>query len=841
MTKSPVIRIIACELIISGIISAVITATHHYELLLTISLLYILIGRVCLWAADKPVFTNKFNLFVSSQFGRIASFTPIILISLFLLFFNPGKTVVLSISFLLLSDWLIGIQLIWLSDHNRLNELSDESSRRGNALSFLSLLFTYGFLLIPSRIPSLLSGAPIDQPVEFIIAVIVIPTVWIINRQFFFSKILLTILLALLIIKAMVCVLLPQGGLGIQVFTSPQAISNGQWQPTYDTWLNTSYSTIMQGPYKSMREFPVEWVNNRHGFDFDQFWMALEVTGTIQLYDEGKLVFVVRGAKQIELAVTDTNTGQSISAVFVNDFEKLNSDFYRQLPTSDTFDIHGTVLFTKFGEARFEPVLIYPDGSTNSVFKNAGVWLSQDDMLPQNQMSFFENLLNLLSVIFIALITYGIIEGVTSLYLKLHLSTIDIYLVFSILAVYHLSTLIEKPKMPFFTISILIILTTIKVFDFKFSPSYPNFKSYVIFTGLIFLLGYLSLDINNLKSIVTLPPAQDGLEYQTFGRNIFVHKDVLLEQTPPRAYKVLFPYIVGVLHTLFGQSTAAQFILSAWCAVLSAALTFDLAKKFQLSQKNAFLASNLFLIILCTPSSYIYYFRFGLIEPIAILCLLTVLFFALERKTANMRLAAILTVLFRWDYLGIVLAALILTHSPISGRMKTAWKQLFEWANQNIKAIIFHILLVILFPILIIAGYFFFTPNYMLNASDVEQSSLSSMLEGFMRVMIGGSFRDLREIFIQGSFSFLAIVLPLFAGLIISFLAIFYRQGIFSKIDLRLALLVPSILPAYIAVRPAAYFPRFSFPILALDILLIGMFLHQLKNKLDATSNWKIE
>lgn len=173
--------------------------------------------------------------------------------------------------------------------------------------------------------------------------------------------------------------------------------------------------------------------------------------------------------------------------------------------------------------------------------------------------------------------------------------------------------------------------------------------------------------------------------------------------------------------------------------------------------------------------------------------------------------------------------------------MKTAWKQLFEWANQNIKAIIFHILLVILFPILIIAGYFFFTPNYMLNASDVEQSSLSSMLEGFMRVMIGGSFRDLREIFIQGSFSFLAIVLPLFAGLIISFLAIFYRQGIFSKIDLRLALLVPSILPAYIAVRPAAYFPRFSFPILALDILLIGMFLHQLKNKLDATSNWKIE
>jgi Ni,Fe-hydrogenase I cytochrome b subunit len=140
-----------------------------------------------------------------------------------------------------------------------------------------------------------------------------------------------------------------------------------------------------------------------------------------------------------------------------------------------------------------------------------------------------------------------------------------------------------------------------------------------------------------------------------------------------------------------------------------------------------------------------------------------------------------------------------------------------------------HAVVVILPPALVITGYFFFIPNYMLNAGDTAQQSIHTLLEGFMRVLIGGSFTEFQKKIIQNSYEFFLIVIPLAAGFVISLLSIFHRRGIFAKIDLRLALLIPSILPAYIVVRPAAYFPRFSFPILALDLLLIGMFLYHLQ------------
>lgn len=842
MTKSPttLLRLISFEMILSGIISAIFTAIQRYEMFLGMSLLVVFAGGFCLWVAARPLLVNKFEAAVSSRFGKIASFTPVALLGLFLFFFEPVKTALLSISPVLLSIWLIGPQLIWFSSQ-KLEHTLEIGLIQEKKSSLLALLFACGFLLIPSNIPSLSNGIPLDQPFEFISATLLIPIAWIVNKRFFSNKAMIKVFMALFVIKLLIWVFMPQGGLGVRVFTSPQAMSNGQWESAYTAWLNTSYSNVMQAPYKSMREFPVEWANNRSDFDFDQFWMTLEVNGTIHLYDEGRLVFLVQGAKEAQFEMADADTGIKTPAMLVDDFKTLDAGLYNQLPEYAAFDLRGTVLYAKFGEARLEPALLYSDGSVKPLFENAGVWLSQEDTLSQGRVVFFDNLLNFLASVFAAVIFLGALQGLANLHSKNQLSTVDVYLAVSSPAVYFLSSSFDKPQAPLLIIFTLAVVAGVKTLDFKFNPSQPNFKSYIVFAGTVFLLGYLTLDINNLRSIATLPPAQDGLEYQTFARNIFVGGDVFLEQTPPRAYKVLFPYVVGTLHTFFGQSTAAQFVLNAWCALLSAALTFTLARKFQLPLQTALLASISFLIILCLPSSYIYYFRFGLIEPIAILCLLATLVFALERQINKMRWMAILTVLFRLDYVGVILAAIILAYDPMIGGIKSAWSQLFGWIRENAKDIAAHILMVVSLPFLIIAGYFLFMPGYKLNAGDVKQTSLSSMLEGFMRVLVGGNFHDFQDKASQGSFEFLLILIPLAAGSIISLLSIFHRRGIFAKIDLRLALLIPAILPAYIAVRPAAYFPRFSFPILALDILLVGMFLHHLGSKMTKTSNWKSE
>jgi hypothetical protein len=202
------------------------------------------------------------------------------------------------------------------------------------------------------------------------------------------------------------------------------------------------------------------------------------------------------------------------------------------------------------------------------------------------------------------------------------------------------------------------------------------------------------------------------------------------------------------------------------------------------------------------------------------------LFFAMKRRRLEMTLAAILTVLLRLDYLGLVLASFLLQADPLTGNFSSAWASLWSWLSRNLKPMFTFTLAVILPPLLVVTAYFIFIPNYMLSASDVSQSSILSMLDGFMRVLFGGNINDFNEKISQGSFEFLLIVLPLAFGFGISMLSIFLRRGLFAAMDLRLALLIPAILPAYIAVRPAAYFPRFSFPLLALDITLLGMVLY---------------
>ncbi|MBK9207096.1 MAG: hypothetical protein IPL71_01800 [Anaerolineales bacterium] len=84
--------------------------------------------------------------------------------------------------------------------------------------------------------------------------------------------------------------------------------------------------------------------------------------------------------------------------------------------------------------------------------------------------------------------------------------------------------------------------------------------------------------------------------------------------------------------------------------------------------------------------------------------------------------------------------------------------------------------------------------------------------------------KDLREKFAESPLDVLLISTPLLIGFMLVLASVFLRVGIFKKLDLRLGLLALSLLPAYIVVRPAAYFPRFSLPLLSLDLIVISYF-----------------
>ncbi len=78
---------------------------------------------------------------------------------------------------------------------------------------------------------------------------------------------------------------------------------------------------------------------------------------------------------------------------------------------------------------------------------------------------------------------------------------------------------------------------------------------------------------------------------------------------------------------------------------------------------------------------------------------------------------------------------------------------------------------------------------------------------------------------------------PLLVGFLLVFASVFLRAGIIKKLDLRLGLLTLSLLPAYIIVRPTVYLPRFSLPLLPLDLIIISLFLHQLRLRKHSTGN----
>jgi hypothetical protein len=99
------------------------------------------------------------------------------------------------------------------------------------------------------------------------------------------------------------------------------------------------------------------------------------------------------------------------------------------------------------------------------------------------------------------------------------------------------------------------------------------------------------------------------------------------------------------------------------------------------------------------------------------------------------------------------------------------------------------------------------------------------VLEGLIRIIAGGTIIDLREKFTVAPMDVLLITIPLLAGFLIVVASVFLRTGVFKKLDLRLGLLALSLLPAYLIVHPTGYLPRFSLPLLPLDLIVIGLFL----------------
>ncbi len=819
------IYLISIETMIAGIVTAISAARQGSVTITGVASVIAIAGAISLIV--PKMFSEHLNVpptildILQIWFIQFIPATVIFVITILLFSMNLSTKVAWILFPLLFWFWLVGVEYLLFFPVKKTAAQIVELDIRQKRLAFLSLLFAFGIVAIPSHIPSLLDGIPWETPFEFVLVILLLPFTFITGKRFLAKGVVVSTLGFLFTLKIIAMLFLPQTGLGIRAFSSQETLASGNWEKSYSTFLNPLYTQVIQQPYLSNREFPIEWINHK-GFEPEQFWVALEVNGFVHLKENERLVFIVEGARQAQVEMIDVVNQKTTSAIILENYQRVGANLFQAVPNMRDFKLQGILTFKRFGQYHVEPLILYPDGSTKSALTLSRIWVSPTNI----NFSFFQLLLNFIGLSLAGIFVIGLVFGLVDLYRSNKISAIDVYLAATALPAFYIANLIPKSELNIAIIYLISVLAVVKIIEHSVSQREYSWKELLLSIGPAFLLMLLVLDIQNLRDVTIFPQNQDGLEYQIFARNIFVRGDVFLTETPPRAYKILFPYLVGIVHTFFGQSASAQLFLNAWCAILSSAIILNLMKHNNISASIALLISLALPLILCLPSSYIYYYRFGLIEPVAILFLLLTCYFAIKQKIGAMFITGMLTVLLRLDYLGLVLAAIMLTSPPILGSTRAAWKQFSSWFRVNAKLIVAYALAICFPPLLIISGYFLLTPHYTLNFSDTYQVSPASISEGLMRVVIGGNLNELKTKFAENFLDASLTVFPLILGFLIALATIFFRKGIFEKIDLRWALLIPSILPAYLVVRPAAYFPRFSFSILPFDLVMIGSFLY---------------
>ncbi|MBI5951535.1 MAG: hypothetical protein HY865_07740 [Chloroflexi bacterium] len=831
------IYLASIEFLLSGTITAFLAVRQGLEATLIISILIAFAGLsgifIPVLLKQRDNIEKRVMDISKGMIVRSLPFIIIFLLAAFFCFANPDAHTALLLSPLFVCGWLIGVELLLLFDPAQSYEEGGSvrpADSKKKVIGITSALLAYGFLLLPSHIPTWLDGIPWDTSIEFVFGAFALPLIFITGWKFFAKRFYIFSFGFLLLVKFVLFSLLPQAGLGIYAFSNEESFLTSQWERSYQTLAIPGYTEVINRPYYGLREFPIEWINKRFGFEENEFWLKLELSGYINLQKNERLVFIAQGARSIQVEFLDTNTQETVPIEFIEKIEDANDKLYESIPNTREVKIQGTLLFDIYGTMRLEPIILYADGSTKSPFKSTRIWTTLDGAnYPVNQVNTFSLILDTLSLLFMSLILVGLSIGIRTLWKDGKISMIDLYLASSGLPLFFVVMLVHKQYMNVLALSILLVFFAVKSIELSLRQCHMSGKVFLFSVGIATLFMFIALDIHELRMVNSFPTFHDGHEYQIFAHNIYVNQDIFLVNTPPRAYKVLFPYIVGALHVLFGQSVTPQLFFYAWCAVLSSAILIEIAKELRMTIKASLIAAVYYLLTLFLPSLYMYYFRFGLIEPFSTASLFLTIYFAIKRQRFNMFLTGMVTVLLRLDYLGITFSAILLMSDPMVGAQKATWVQFFDWLKKSWKLLIAYAVALCLPAFIFVLGYFLFTPDYKLNAADTDQTSLMSVVEGMVRVIAGGTPGDLREKISDAPTDVFLIYLPLLFGFSLVLASVFLRTGILKQLDLRLGLIALSLLPAYIFVRPTVYLPRFSLPLLPIDLILISLFLHQLR------------
>lgn len=762
-----------------------------------------------------------------------------------------------------------------------------KTSKNRPVLLGLSIVFFVLVIALPSGIPALFDGLPWTGRFESLVVVILIPFLLILGWRFLSFRMCTIFLACILSLKVFAFIAFPSGGLLIKVKPSfpaeklywdagycsnfyemngrkhvadscenrrPFSYREGGWVETFATIWNQDASGILTKPLTHKREFPLDWTIRFPIEEFDNLNPTLLIEGTLILPKGKSFALVAEGLEGGNL-IAKNRDNQSFILQPAKNFEEATQQQY-QLPIGERWQISGELNYMG-KDWSLIPLLVGEHGQVSSSLGRDTFWQEKSVFfMSTGKIQLYKYLSWVMDVsICVFFLIWGfwtarfqIQEQVLTLPLALFsFFSASLPIILSsqltyILNLVHLSDVTQVSHLGVFTTitGVGFLLWSYLREDYRsFLPDRIGRTIFILFgpAMLFFFVDRWWLEIGQWTWAFTIPDDFDS--YQYFARRIIVGGQWLDGGESALMGRELYPYVVAIIHGLFGQTVFAQHMLDAWSVLGASVLLALLAIKFRLSSFTAYITSIVFLMAYLI-GSFRYHIGRSMSETTAMIFMLLTAWLLLKAREGGVTrivLATFFGILSYWtrqNFLGVIAMLAFLTLEPTTGPAGS-WKDYWSRFQLSWKPIIWYwtgglligVLGLCLRSWLLGAGFVVLYTGH-----PAIMSSFDRLPTAFYLILTGNHWPQLPAI--------TSFVLT--SGAVVGLIALVRQRKLFFNFPLSLSVALLGLLVVYIFISPTAYPPRHSIHLLPLAVLSLMVLFnncfkdHPIISKFDAKS-----
>ena len=722
-------------------------------------------------------------------------------------------------------------------------------------------------MALPSGVPAWFDGLPWTNGLETLTVMVIIPFFLFLGYRFISLPMSVIFLTGLLFFKLVMYIGAPAGGLLVKVYpnlddellnfytnyrtsvmtpTADQAnihinrknyFTEG-WIETFATFWNKEASAILKKPWLEKLAFPMSWAVPICEFPICDpgnelnFNPVIEIEGSILLPEGKKFALIAEGIEEGSLRAKNED-GTNFILIPAKNREEAGQPQY-QIPKSGNWHISGKLKYSGVIWSLI-PILIEADGSSGLDLGRDVLWQKESVISISSGTIQFYKLLSFVidSAICLFFMAWGI--WTTRQLIQEQVLTLQLFL-FSTLAV--LSPLILEPLITYslgianitdplgystlgiilgLVVASFVLWSHLKADDWNIQPHIMVRSLFLLFGPAMFLF-FSNTWWSELGLWRVWNQMDDWSAYQYFGRNIIVFGEWLTGGESALMGRELYPYLTGISHMLFGQSSFSLQMFDVWCVFGASLILAGFVVNFHFSYLTAIITSTCYLMI-CLVGAFRYHIGRSLTENTAMFFMMLAAWYIYRGREGGWTrviLATIFGILGYWarqDHIGAVFGLAFLALEPIKGstggwkgywhRFQSRWPQIsWYWAG----GMIFGIGTLCLRNYVIGVGFVFADTSIRTIAGEER---IISIFETYYMIITG----DLWPVF--PSIAGIVTILGVFGA----FLALIWRPKVLLNFPMGLGITIVCLLIPYFFAINVSYAPRWSIHLLPLAVL----------------------